>query len=133
MKIYLAARFSDRPYMELVADKLKTLGHEITARWIYGGEDGLTRTQIAELDLDDVDACDTVISFTQPAGTLFKSGGRHVEFGYGLAKGKRLVLIGERENVFHHHSKVERFDTLNALLERIAIVDTYKTALGMLN
>lgn len=116
MKVYLAARFTDRPYMELVGNKLKALGIDITARWVFGGEEGLSRTEIASLDIDDVDAADTLVSFTQPYGSLNKGGGRHVEFGYGLAKGKRLILIGERENVFHHYPNVLAFPTLDAWL-----------------
>jgi nucleoside 2-deoxyribosyltransferase len=116
MKVYLAARFSDRAYMELVADRLKSLGVEITSTWNYGGEEGLDREGIAMLDLKDVDRCDTLVSYTQPLGTMTKGGGRHVEFGYGLAKGKRLILIGEQENVFHHHPDVLVFPTLNAWL-----------------
>ena len=123
MKVYLAARFSDRAYMELVADRLKSLGIEITARWVYGGEEGLDRTGVACLDLDDVDKCDTLVSFTQPHGTMTKGGGRHVEFGYALAKGKRLILIGERENVFHHYPKVEAYPGLNAWLVAEGLID----------
>lgn len=103
--------------MELVADKLKSIGVHITARWVYGGEEGLSREQIAVLDIDDVDVADVVTSFTQPYGTMTKGGGRHVEFGYGLAKGKRLVLIGERENVFHDYPGIEVYPTLNEWIE----------------
>lgn len=115
-RIYLAAPFGDREKMEIIADLLKSRGHTITARWVYGGEEGLTREQIAILDLDDVDAADTVMSFTFPRGTPSTGGGRHVEFGYALAKGKRLVVIGYRENVFHHWPAVEVFPTLEAWL-----------------
>lgn len=114
MKIYLAAPFGDREKMEAAADRLKTYGFEITARWVYGGEDGLTLEEIALLDLEDVDRADTVISFTFPRGTLTSGGGRHVEFGYGLARGKRLVVIGYRENVFHHAPSVDVYETLDA-------------------
>ena len=119
MKIYLAAPFADRPKMEIIADQLKAHGCVITARWVYGGEDGLTREQIAVLDLDDVDAADTIISFTFPRGTLSSGGGRHVEFGYALAKGKRLVVIGYRENVFHHWPTVEIYPTLEAWMSGV--------------
>ncbi len=34
------------------------------------------------------------------------SGGRHVEFGYALAKGKPIVLVGPQRNVFHFHSNI---------------------------
>lgn len=116
MKIYLAAPFADRRKMELVAISLAARGHTITARWVYGGEDGLTREDIAKLDLDDVDAADTVVSFTFPRGTPSTGGGRHVEFGYALARGKRLVVIGHRENVFHYFPGVEVYPNLDAWL-----------------
>lgn len=127
MKIYLAAPFSERAQMEAAADWLKTQGHEITARWVYGGEDGLTRGQIALLDIEDVDACDTLVSFTKPRGTLTTGGGRHVEFGYGLARGKKMILIGERENVFHHHPLVEVHDSLQRWLSFVSYKKTMAT------
>jgi hypothetical protein len=34
-------------------------------------------------------------------------GGRHVEFGYAMALGKRLIVVGHRENLFHEHPTVE--------------------------
>lgn len=120
MKIYLATLFSRRAEMEVVADQLKAKGYDITARWVYGGEDGLSRPEIAILDIDDVDACDTVISYTLPCGSMHSGGGRHVEFGYGLAKGKRVVLIGERECIFHHFPSVEVYPSLDAWLEHEA-------------
>lgn len=120
MKVYLAARFSDRPQMEEVADYLKTYGFDITARWVYGGEEGLSEPAIAKLDLEDVEAADTVVSFTFPRGTIMATGGgRHAEFGYALARGKKLVLIGERENVFHHMPGVEVYGTLGDWIDAI--------------
>lgn len=116
-RIYLAARFSARPEMEIIANRLAALGHTITASWVYGGEDGLTRAKIALLDLADVDRADTVISYTHPRGTFTNGGGRHVEFGYALARGKRLVVIGERENVFHHYPAVEVYASLDEWLQ----------------
>lgn len=111
-KIYIASLFSRREEMEGRANTLKRCGFEITSSWVYGGEEGLTREDIAVLDFNDLDKADIVLSFTSPYGTATKGGGRHVEFGYGLAKGKKVVLIGERENVFHHHPSVEVFPTL---------------------
>jgi nucleoside 2-deoxyribosyltransferase len=120
-RLYLAARFTDRPQMETAANRLKSLGYEITARWVYGGEDGLTREHIAIMDIEDVDACDTLVSFTQPYGSVNKGGGRHVEFGYAMARRKRLVVIGERENVFHHHPDVEIYPTFDAWLHHLNV------------
>jgi hypothetical protein len=122
MKIYLAARYSSHPEMRGVRDVLEALGHTVTSRWIDCHTDvvgdftsSFTVETLAEKtgecaplgqhDLDDLDAADCVISFASTGG----KGGRHVEFGYALAKGKRMVLVGPRENVFHTLSQVVHY------------------------
>lgn len=122
MKIYLASMFSRREEMEGHADRLKEVGHEITARWVYGGEEGLSLQQIALLDLEDIDKADMVLSFTHPKGTMTKGGGRHVEFGYALARGKQVALIGDRENVFHDHPSVLTYPSLEIWIDETAQV-----------
>jgi hypothetical protein len=37
-----------------------------------------------------------------PPNTILATGGRHVEFGLALAQGKRVIIVGPRENVFHY-------------------------------
>ena len=49
-----------------------------------------------------------MVSFTEGGGG---KGGRHVEFGLGLAQGKRMIIVGPREHVFHTADGVEQFDT----------------------
>ncbi len=117
--IYLAASYNRKDEMCAIAEKLQLLGHTITSRWIVQhGEDQETG---AREDLEDIDNSAWVISFTG-AGTT--SGGRHVEFGYALAKGKAMVLIGEPENVFHklkrYSNPVYVYPTLDAFLEAVA-------------
>lgn len=111
MKFYMAARFPRRAEMEILAGDLPSIGHECVASWVYGGEDGLSRSDIADLDLRDVARADGIILFTHPRGEPQPGGGRHVEFGYAIALGKRLVVIGPEENVFIAHRKVERFES----------------------
>jgi nucleoside 2-deoxyribosyltransferase len=118
VSIYLASRYGRREEMEEIALLLMNAhGYDITARWVFGGEEGLTREDIALLDIEDVDKADTIVAFTEPYGTMFKGGGRYVELGYALAKNKRCVIIGERENVFCDHPHIEQFDTLAAWLQ----------------
>lgn len=128
IRIYLATLFSRREEMEKVADKLTIAGYEVVSRWVYGGEDGLSDRDIAELDLEDVRKADIVMSYTALRGAATPGGGRHVEFGYGYALGKRSVIIGERENVFHHLPDVEVYATLSAFLD-----ENYPTPLDMEN
>jgi nucleoside 2-deoxyribosyltransferase len=114
MKVYLAALYSRMEEMRGYAEFLKTEGFEITSTWIYGSEENVERELAALTDLADLDEADIVLSFTHQKGTLTKGGGRHVEFGYSYAKGKKLIIIGERENVFHHLPNVEVYPDLGS-------------------
>jgi hypothetical protein len=99
---YLAARFPRREEMAGIAEMINANDPlaKCCARWVFGGEDGLTRSQIASLDLADVAEAETVILFTHEHGTPQPGGGRFVEFGYALALNKRCIVIGDYENVF---------------------------------
>lgn len=116
MKIYLATSYGRMHEMREVARKVRAAGHEITSRWIDGNEEHQTERDSAFMDLEDVHRCDCVLSFTHPKGSLLPGGGRHVEFGYGYAQGKRLVIVGDRETVFHHLPDVEVFPDLDQAL-----------------
>jgi hypothetical protein len=61
-------------------------------------------------------AAEMVISFTGGGG----KGGRHVEFGLAVAAGKRLVVIGPRENVFHCLPGVSVVTDIEALIGFLA-------------
>lgn len=114
-KIYLAARYSRNEEMRGIRDVLVGLGFEVTSRWIDLHPDVVGDFEksfdadtlnaepercapLGRHDLDDIDRADWVVSFT--CGTGGK-GGRHVEYGYALAKGKLCFVVGPREHVFH--------------------------------
>jgi nucleoside 2-deoxyribosyltransferase len=120
LKIYLAARYSRRAEMEQQAEFLKTKGFEVTSRWVYGAEEqeGMNESDIAVMDIGDIDKADAVVSFTEPRGNYTRGGGRHVEFGYGLAKDKRLICIGGKENVFHSYPGTEIYLNVEEWLAR---------------
>lgn len=119
MKIYLAARYSRNDEMRDVRDVLTALGHEVTSRWIdqHGGSllESIVAERLntgpaecskyAEIDVADLMAADTVISFTSAEGG--GKGGRHVELGLALGLAKRVIICGPRENVFHTLPAVE--------------------------
>lgn len=127
MKFYIAARFSRRPECNALARRLQALGHTITSRWVKPECDhvlptGLStqaadgeRQRFALEDLADVQTCDAVVSLMEEPRNNSR-GGRHVEFGVGLALGKALYCIGPRETVFHHLPEVCCFDTVEAFL-----------------
>lgn len=135
MKIYIAARFSRRPEANQLGHRLRALGHRIVCRWIKPDCDhvlptGLSpqaedsaRERFALEDCEDVRACDWMISLTEEPRNDSR-GGRHVEFGYGLALGKRMTVIGPRETVFHHLPRVEHYGSVESFLKKIEEVDT---------
>ena len=133
---YLASRYSRHPEMRAVRWALASAGIAVTSRWIDCHTDvvgDFTSSFTVEFlndhpdlsaplgrhDLDDIDPADIVISFTTGDGG---KGGRHVEFGYGLALGKRCIVVGPREHVFHTLAEVEWVPDTDALLRLIADV-----------
>ena len=125
-KIYMAARFSKRHVLQRWQDDLVPMGYKIVSRWSLRGSNhqiptGLSkrasdaeRERFAREDIEDIDKCDCVISLMEEESRNNSRGGRHVEFGYAMGRGKRLIIIGPRETVFHHAPNVEHFDTWNA-------------------
>jgi hypothetical protein len=127
MIIYLAARYSRNDEMRGVRDVLEAFGHKVTSRWIdlHGGKypgsftpdqlnsDPASCAGIAAADIEDMDAADTVISFTSPGEG---KGGRHTEFGWALGRAKRLVVVGPREHVFHTLPQVEWYPDWSRLV-----------------
>ena len=122
MKVYLASRYSRFEEMQGYRRELEAAGYVVTSRWIDGDHQiddaGLSaeakaeeRTRFATEDCADLNAADLVISFTESPRSSNSRGGRHVEFGMAFAHGKRLIVVGHRENVFHCLPNVEFFSS----------------------
>jgi nucleoside 2-deoxyribosyltransferase len=120
-KIYLADKFAHREKMRHVAQQLRDAGHEITSQWIDIG-DGTTETNVtdevrvsgAKMDLDDVDRAHVLLAFSYPRGLPSTGGGRHVEFGYAIAHGKQVIVVGPKgEHIFHWAPGVLQFEALD--------------------
>lgn len=103
MKLYLAATHTSLDPMLKERDTYRRAGFIVTSRWIDGLEDQERLDIAAKMDLNDIDASDALIEYTMHGGI---TGGRHIEFGYAMARNKILILIGPRENVFHYHDSV---------------------------
>lgn len=133
MKIYLAARYGRRDQLRELRSFLQAMGHVVTSSWLDSewksvGSDAPShappgeREKACNQNLVDLDNADCCISFTEdPASADGKRGGRHVEFGYALAKGKRVIVVGYTENVFHFHKSVEFFRNREELLQAFTV------------
>jgi hypothetical protein len=126
MRIYLAARYERRFEMLGVAATLARAGHEVTSRWIEGGRGDDPAIVPAVEDLIQLSQADCLVSFTedpQRKVAWAARGGRHVEFGVALATGKRLCVVGPRENIFHHLLSVEAYVSVAELVAALARVN----------
>lgn len=127
---YFASRYSRRLELCGYRDELTAARGRrdavVTSRWLdaHGGQ-VLTTAPPSELnadparwwpyahaDLSDLEAADVLVSFLGPGG----KGGRHIEHGYAMGLGRRIVIIGDRENVFHCDPETEHYPTWDAFL-----------------
>lgn len=130
IKFYLASRFGRRDELNGYAQDLRRKGYEVTSRWLtqhqkidiqapgakYSFDD---RRLFAMHDYEDVLRADRLIAFTEDPADLDatggRRGGRHVELGLALAKGKHVYVVGHYENVFCHLPQVMFFDHFDDL------------------
>jgi hypothetical protein len=130
--LYLAAHYARNAEMRRYRDILHAIGYVVTSRWIdqHGGSltEALGEQELngdpriglpyALKDIEDIQAADTVVSFTNGKGR----GGRHVEFGIAWAYGKRLIIVGQREHVFHCVPEVTQYDEFDQFLASLRIL-----------
>lgn len=124
MKVYLASRFGRQDEMKQHRERLRSLGFDVVSRWLdeeWSSARGHSVTAEdkrtwAGYDHDDVRSCDVMVNFTE-AENSHGRGGRHVEMGMAIAWGKRTIVVGHRENVFHHLPQVEFCETFDQAVE----------------
>lgn len=121
MNAYLAARFSRLPELADHANELESFGIPVTSRWLRGGHEWVgtpdhhipndALAKFAAEDLEDIDASEVVICFTETPRTGPSRGGRHWEAGYAYARGKRVIIVGETENIFYALPAITQVDS----------------------
>ena len=125
-KVYLASRYKDRPTMLRWKTELECVGYKVTSRWINGSHEITTdatgdedRQRFAKEDLADVVAAGIFLCHSDRSFFRSGRGGRHVEFGVAVATGKRIIMVGERENVFHWLPGVEVYPTIEKAIDSL--------------
>lgn len=117
MKVYIAAPYPLRDKAATMMRVLELKGIEVTSRWLKAPD--TMCDEHARKDLDDVAAADLLLAFNPDGWGEKGTGGRHVEFGYALALGKPILLVGERTNIFHHLSNVTQIDELQDFIKHV--------------
>jgi hypothetical protein len=111
MRIYLASRYSRKLEMREYAKQAEQCGIRVGTDWLQEPEhpdsnlsdlNVETLAKYAQKDWWDIGACDVFVFFAENPLIGTPRGGRHTEFGIALSLGKKIVVIGEPENIFHY-------------------------------
>jgi hypothetical protein len=97
--------------MNTYAQELRASGIEVTSTWLEEAHGPNTQLQdvrdeelsgYAEADLRDVYRAEWLVFFSVDPTIPVARGGRHVEFGYALGLGRKILVVGPKENIFHY-------------------------------
>lgn len=128
MKVYLAARYSRKKEIKALVPLLLEHGIQTTSRWLdETGSDTAHLNEFtpafcretAHIDLADIEEADSFVFFAEDPTVGTPRGGRHVEFGYALAKGKEIHVIGDYENIFHFLPNIRSHRSVDDFLEAV--------------
>lgn len=124
---YVAHNFSAKDWLKTVASDLLAVGIAVNSRWIHtplmAGKGG---KQAAIEDLEDIKDADFLIYFAP--GWYGSTGlGKHIELGYALGLGKRVVLVRDHpfgsevgESVFYLLDGVTQFQDAGKFIDAVA-------------
>lgn len=129
MICYLAAKYTYRTTVLKIAVIMAKHHHRITSAWLDGSHTSETpedQASYARMDLLDIYQATTLVLFQFPVEAPEDSTGRHVEFGYALAREKRMILVGKKTSVFHHLPHVEHYPTVQAFFDVYCQGEQYK-------
>lgn len=122
MRIHIAARHEQRERASKLAHRLEAAGHRVISRWLARPASRRTATiaENARYALNDVVLSECVVFLAESpweAKAIPGASDRHVEIGYALKANKRVCLLGPRETAFFHLEEVERYQTVEELVD----------------
>jgi nucleoside 2-deoxyribosyltransferase len=129
MKLYLAAAFSRREEIWIVARELRFLGFDVTSRWLENTPAVLKnrreKMQDAFMDVNDLREADILVRFTDdfqgqeyiPA--KLGSGARMFEFGMAWERGMPVIVVGGIQNVFDNLPNIRHVKDVEELKKHL--------------
>lgn len=113
MKLYFAAPFERRDELGWLADRVHaSTRHKVVASWLWRKDEVAADRldaevercrEIADTDEADIKSCDLLVGFYD--GKLCR-GGCMVELGIARGAGKRVLVVGVRQTVFHSQRNI---------------------------
>ena len=130
--VYISAAYcrrNDESIHEIVGT-FREAGVGVVSSWLL--EDDPLDTAVSQLADDrrrllsgialrDIDKATDFLAFTEDTGSAARTrlrGGRHVELGYAIARGRDLWLIGPVETIFHSCIPADhRFESVDRFID----------------
>lgn len=135
---YIAGRYGRRKEFKEYAEILKNYDIDVLSTWLEGKHENKeghgTRDEMEQWsndDITDIIRSKLFICFTEDREAGYTSGGRHVEFGYALCLEKKIILIGQRENIFYNYYNIEQFNDFKTFLFYIQDKSVRERILGI--
>lgn len=111
IEVYIAGRWEDRERIIDIKAALETNKDiRVISSWLTPS-DNITMAELhhqptraaglALKDVEEVGRAHVFVAFNPKDAHRSGTGGRHTEFGMALAMAKRIVYVGDRENLFH--------------------------------
>jgi hypothetical protein len=101
--VYIAGRSEDQALCQRLRARLAEHGIGCTASWLDKVIDNQANQKRAALMcMTDITRADVLVMLNPAKVHKSGTGGRHTEFGIAIHAGKGVVIVGARENVFHH-------------------------------
>ena len=127
MRVYLAASYHRKNEIAGYIEEIEKSGITVDAPWLLPDEErvgGTFNTMVddakdtvpvdegrvfAEADWNAIARSDVLVAFAETPYSGVSRGGRHVELGLALAWGKKVIIVGPRENVFMTLPQIHHF------------------------
>lgn len=123
IKIYLAGPSELQLEMKEHRYQLEQKGATIVSTWIdlenLNSEDPIELAGNALNDLLEIRACDIFILFNPAEWANRGTGGRHVEFGFAMLLMKKLIIVGDKSNVYHHFDRISVEHTIDDVIAKL--------------
>ncbi len=127
MKVYLAAKFGEKNEMRDWARMIEDAGHQVVSSWLDEKHDSDAEASeevmiaAAKQNMLDVLEADVLVTKSQAQGTAHTGGGRHFEFGFAVAEGIDVIVVGPKgEHVFHYLEGIHHVNNLDGLFPVLA-------------
>ena len=111
VKVYIASHFSRKNEVRMAAQELRALDIDVVSTWhrettksnsIMHKGNARTWRKYALSDLNELCGCTHFVLFSMGATKKFSRGSHCWEAGFASGQGKKCIVVGERQVIFHY-------------------------------